>query len=559
MGPSYPSQDLTLFYRQAKIYLGFAVFVSVILTLSVWAGVDWWHTLWLTCIWAASLFLGLREFRRVSDQDRRELEAWVTVGGDLFLTTLIPSEEGISPRILSVGPGFTRVLGWQTTELIGEPWVDFVHPDDQGVSVQEADRLAKGKPVQQFVNRWRHKNPLASGEPRWIWLEWNAVYDPRLGKIFANARDMTERFEREVQMATWSRITSDLMAVCDTTEELRERKVLWVNDAWSRKTGYTLPEIYTLRITDLLDPQEVTEERFGDFGLALLMVPRFECRVFSKPDSNGKRTELLYEWSCLILNGKLYMTGRDVGNERALIYEKIRSLESLEARNRDLERFASVAAHQLRSPPRTIAGIAQALKEDYGDRLDEHGREFLNDIFTDASQMADIVEGLYRFSKVTTSDDLKVAPVDINAILQEIHDSKMKRGCFAGGNRQLTWEPLPVVLGDRVLLHEALTNLIDNGFKFNESEIKRVHLSYSEGSKNNFWAIHVRDNGIGIDPRYQPKLFSMFQRVHTNYSGTGVGLALVAAIIQKLGGVISVESQPDVGSIFTFQLPESTP
>ena len=222
-------------------------------------------------------------------------------------------------------------------------------------------------------------------------------------------------------------------------------------------------------------------------------------------------------------------------------------INDLEARNRDLERFASVAAHQLRSPPRTIAGIAQALTEDLSELLDDDSRQFLADIRSDANQMAEIVDGLYRFSKVRTSADMNIEPVDLDRLVAGLKASRK------GHEEEVVGVGLPSVLGDKVLLVEAFANLIDNGFKFNESEAKQVTITaVSRGDGR--WAITVADNGIGIDPQYHAKLFTMFERVHPRYSGTGVGLALVGAIVEKLGGTITVDSAPGEGARFTFDL-----
>lgn len=232
--------------------------------------------------------------------------------------------------------------------------------------------------------------------------------------------------------------------------------------------------------------------------------------------------------------------------------EMHRAVADLEARNQDLERFASLTAHQLRSPPRTIAGIAQALQEDYGELLDDEGRQFLADIREDAATMAEIVDGLYRVSRVRTMTDMPLEPVDINEVLADMKIAKTKRGLLRSQER-LTWSHLPVVQGDKVLLIEVFRNLIENALKFNESAVKTIKVTAKERPDGR-WDIIVQDNGIGIDPKYQPKVFQMFQRMHPQYKGTGVGLALVSAIVQKLGGEVAVKSEAGKGCTFTFDL-----
>lgn len=233
--------------------------------------------------------------------------------------------------------------------------------------------------------------------------------------------------------------------------------------------------------------------------------------------------------------------------------EMHRAVADLEMRNQDLERFASMTAHQLRSPPRTIAGIAQALQEDYGHLLDADGLQFLADIREDAATMAEIVDGLYRVSKVRTMMDLPLEPIDLNVLLSDIRRINLKRGGLLRSQDKLLWTHLPLVKADKVLLVEVFRNLIENALKYNESHIKVIRIA-AQGREDGRWVITVTDNGIGIDPKYQPKMFQMFQRMHPQYKGTGVGLALVDAIIHKLGGVVTVQSAVGKGCTFTFDL-----
>jgi signal transduction histidine kinase len=281
----------------------------------------------------------------------------------------------------------------------------------------------------------------------------------------------------------------------------------------------------------------------------------------------------LYEWSGIALNNRIYLTGRNVDTEYQHREEIAKAMQELQARNEDLERFASVAAHQLRSPPRTIAGIADALQEDYGHLLDAEALTYLSDIQSDADQMAEIVDGLYRFSKVQTLDDLKCEPVDLNKIMTLVQEHRGRLRCdecpskghcpyankapYKCPNKResILYSDLPVVLGDKILLKEVLTNLIDNGFKFNESEHKVIQVSTTQKEDDpDRYLIHVKDNGIGINPQYHNKLFQMFQRMHPQYKGTGVGLALVSAIVRKFGGSITVSSAKGAGTRFSFDL-----
>lgn len=519
-----------------------------------------WTTtiLWAVLAWVC-LFIGAREtkvrfpvFPPTVTCPRNGpcelMDTWIKIGGDLLLILSYPAS---NPTIKFIGPGFKSDLGWEPEALQGKPWKQFIHPDDWNITLARMQEVGHTGTV-QFTNRWRHFKDFDAKQSRWIWLEWEVLLVPELSLLYAHARNMTNRFEREAQMATWSMITSDLMAVADTAIPIEERKFEWVNEAWVRNLGWTMQDLYSMRVVDFLDPKSAPQvlqvrsrhEAVGDTGISIQ-----ECSVRCKGEPPRFKN---YEWISIIHNGTLYTSGRNIDEEVHSRAELRKAIQDLETRNNDLERFASMTAHQLRSPPRTIAGIAQALQEDYGDKIDDAGRQFLADIRTDADHMAEIVDGLYRFSKVRTGTDLSLEPVDLQALMPEILAGIQKQDTF-GENDRLQWCNLPVVLGEKVLLVEVLKNLVDNGFKFNESSPKVVTVE-STLREDGRWEIRVQDNGIGIDPQYQPKVFQMFQRMHPQYKGTGVGMALVAAIVQKLGGSISVASEVGKGTIITFDL-----
>ena len=529
-----------------------------------------WYALALTTTWIMALILWLRDAWQDRARHALELEMWLKVGGTMRMICR-PND---LHTILFVGPGFESVVGWTAAEMQQRSWLEFVHPDDKALAEKFIERghcgeCSSADPMQLTV-RWQHKNP--SPTTRWVWLEWSATYIPSLHLCFSNARDLTSKFEQDASVAVWSRITSDLLAIGDTTVPIEERKFDWLNEAWTRSLGWSLAELYSMRIMDLVEPSETVAvlttwpELEGPNATG-----QMECRLKCKAAPGEAQCYRYFQWNTVEMNGRMYVTGHDIGTERDQRHELEQAVANLEARNRDLERFASVAAHQLRSPPRTITGIAQALKEDFGHLLDAEGQQFVDDILLDADHMAEIVDGLYRFSKVRTSADIQIEPVDLNRVMETVIESRAKQRCTTCPNgavcpnarppvphcpnwrEVINYDPLPEVLGDQVMLREILGNLVDNGMKFNESVHKTVTVSAS-ARPDGRWNIHVRDNGIGIDPKYHAKLFQMFERIHPQYSGTGVGLALVAAIVNKLGGKISVESEAGQGATFTFDL-----
>ena len=359
-----------------------------------------------------------------------------------------------------------------------------------------------------------------------------------------------QRSSQERDLRIWSTLGHDLLGILPANVTVHRRTLLWVNPEWHSRLGWTQQELSQICLVDLFQSPTQAYPLLDPRPLTPPTLAGIKCR----PKQGLNCAFQTYEWSAYHHGDRIYLFGRPVPPPSTGSGELSRTLLDLQARNADLERFASVAAHQLRAPTRSIAGMAQALLEDYQGILPPEGLEFLEDILSDANLMASTVDGLYRFSKVRTYEGLEVVPVDCETILLEIREARVRQG-FLGESQLLTWDPLPQVLGSQLLIQELLTNLIDNGFKFNEAEVKRVHISCEEeGDKIKF---HVVDNGIGIPLKYQPKLFSIFQRVHPQYAGTGVGLALASAIVSKLGGEIRVVSRTGEGSDFWFTLPKA--
>lgn len=257
-------------------------------------------------------------------------------------------------------------------------------------------------------------------------------------------------------------------------------------------------------------------------------------------------------------------------NVRALNAELERRVEQrtaqLAASNRELERFAYVASHDLQEPLRTVSSYMQLLERRYHDRLDADGREFIGYAVDGANRMQNMIRDLLDYSRVQTHGQSFV-PVDLNRVLGEALDDL--RLALEENTATVTHDPLPVVMGDAGQLHRLLQNLIGNALKYRREEAPSIHVfarPIEPGSRlpptapAEGWIIGVKDNGIGIDARYHDKVFQLFQRLHGRgrHPGNGLGLALGRRIVERHGGAIWVESAVGAGSTFFFALPIRT-
>jgi PAS domain S-box-containing protein len=227
----------------------------------------------------------------------------------------------------------------------------------------------------------------------------------------------------------------------------------------------------------------------------------------------------------------------------------------LERSNIELQQFAYVASHDLQSPLRSISGFVQLLKMEYEDKLDEQAADWIRRTIQATEQMQDLIRGVLAYSQVDSrSRPFLPTPfrdvfADAVALLEpSIHD--------AGG--QVSCGELPVVMGDRSQFVQLMQNLIGNGLKYHGDKSPHVHVSAERNGDE--WTFSVRDNGIGIEPRYQERVFEIFKRLHDQkeYPGTGIGLAVCRRVVHRHGGKIWVESEAGHGSAFHFTLPEGT-
>ncbi len=272
---------------------------------------------------------------------------------------------------------------------------------------------------------------------------------------------------------------------------------------------------------------------------------------------------------------KLIAINKNLENEireRKISEQKIHNLNSqlleniaqLEEANKELDRFAFMASHDLQEPLRKIRTFSDLLYIRYNNNLDENGKMHIHRIKTAAERMQLLIQDILTFSKMSL-DKIEYVDSDLNIIIKEVladlQETAQKE------DATITIGSLPTLPVNPVLIRPLFSNLISNAIKYRRPDVKPVINIFTENevdeqknginTNKKYCRIYVQDNGIGFDQKYAEQIFGMFQRLHSNkeIEGTGIGLALCKKIVDEHKGFISARGEINKGSTFVVSLP----
>ena len=275
--------------------------------------------------------------------------------------------------------------------------------------------------------------------------------------------------------------------------------------------------------------------------------------AFQNKEKEKRAAELL------IANKELAFQNKEKEKRAVELFDSHKEVDELEIRVKertvDLESFSYSVSHDLRSPLRAINGYANMLEEDYGNSLDDEGKRLLAEVKGSAKKMGALIDDLLEFSRLGRKG-LAKSRLDMNKLVDTVLIEIKKSTAHKA---EITLRKLLPAVADYNLMQHVITNLVSNAIKYSSKKEKPLIEIKSE-RKNGAIVYSIRDNGVGFDMRYAHKLFGVFQRLHSDeeFSGTGVGLAIVQRIIHNHDGKVWAESKEGQGSIFYFSLPDLT-
>ena len=451
--------------------------------------------------------------------------------------------ESVDTReLLYLNPATEKIWGRDREWLYDNPaaFLETVHPDDR----QRVAQAYEAVPDDGFDEEYRIVR--TDDEVRWLNVQAVPVRNEehRIRRIVGIADDITERKERERALA----------------ESERRYRTLAENFPNGAVGLFDDDLRYTAVGGELLDSTGVSpEERIGNSvydiypdHLVEETEPYFEAAL--EGEANSFEVEYhdrhLFAYTLPVRNDdEEVLAGMLVVQD---VTERREYQHQLEESNERLEQFAYAASHDLQEPLRMVMSYLQLIESRYGDALDEDGEEFLEFAVDGAERMRAMIDGLLEYSRIETRGD-PFEPVDLNNVLDNVREDLQMR--IDESNAEITTDDLPCVDGDDSQLRQVFQNLLNNAIEYSEDEPPQVDISARRDEDQ--WIISVQDEGIGIDPDEQERIFEVFQRLHTHdeHSGTGIGLALSQRIVERHGGEIWVDSEPDEGSTFSFTIP----
>ena len=253
------------------------------------------------------------------------------------------------------------------------------------------------------------------------------------------------------------------------------------------------------------------------------------------------------------MTDKLVAAKANVEQKKAELEEQHKLLEEA---NRELDSFTHTVSHDLQAPLRGVASFAAFLEEDYKDKLDGEAQEYLKEIRGGTARMSNLIKDLLALSRISRIKN-PFEKVDINELVEAVR----KRIEFDINKHKVelrVQKNLPAIVCDRIKLTEVFLNLINNAIKFSSKQEKPPVVEVSYYDDGQFHKFSVKDNGIGIDPKYHDQIFGIFKRLHTadEFEGSGAGLGIVKKVIDDHGGKVWVESEAGKGTTFLFTIPK---
>jgi PAS domain S-box-containing protein len=456
-----------------------------------------------------------------------------------------------------------RISGFPHSKFIEEPhfWESRIHPDDHKRVLMKFETISHVGAV-AVEYRWQ----CAKGSYRWFVSQAVLIKDEQGNpkEIIGTWRDITERKQAEERLMLEKNFSESVINSLPGVFYLFDENGRFLR--WNRNmelvTGYSGKEISNMSPLDLFvgEERKLIEEKIQE--VFVKGESAAEANFVSK---DGRKTPFFLTGMLFKSDTQKYLLGTGIDiTERKMAEEEIRKLnEELEQRviertaqleiaNKELESFSYSVSHDLRAPLRSIDGFSRIVLEEYADKIDDEGKRLLNVVRDSTKKMGVLIDDLLALSRIGRKD-IEFSKVDMNKLAGAVYEEI--RTTISENHFQFNIGQLPSAYGDPIMIQQVFSNLLNNAIKFTGTRDTAV-IEVGGRSEDGENVYYVRDNGVGFDMQYVDKMFGPFQRLHSDkeFSGTGIGLAIVQRIILRHGGRIWAEGKVNEGATFYFTL-----
>ncbi|MBZ2166778.1 PAS domain S-box protein [Methanobacterium spitsbergense] len=451
---------------------------------------------------------------------------------------------------------FEQLTGYTTEELHTIDWSTTLTPIEwREMEKKRLDELNRtGQPVlyeKEYIRKDGSRVPIELLVNLVLDLKGNPEY------YYSFITDITERKQIETALKKSEQILAEAQHIAHIGSwewNLKTGDINWSNELYSI---YRVdPNTFTPALSSFADYMHPDDEEYVNQRVQLLSKGKsqnFDFRIILD-DGSIRVLNTLAEVAEFDKNGKpgiIVGINQDITERKEIELKLNENIKKLAQSNKELEQFAYITSHDLREPLRMITSFLQLLERRYHDQLDQDANEFIGFAVDGAKRLDVMTNDLLQYSKIS-SQKKEIIPVNFEHVLK--HALENLKVQIEESNAIITHDPLPTINGDKQLKVQLFQNIIGNAIKYRSEKPPKIHISATK--EKNQYLFSIKDNGIGMSSKHLEKIFTIFQRLHTqeDYEGTGIGLAIAQKIVHQQGGQIWVESEPGKGSTFYFTI-----
>lgn len=491
-------------------------------------------------------YLDITIKKRYDESLENEREKYRRIIANINLGLLEVDE---NDTITLVNQSFCEISGYSVEEVLGRKAYDLLAAAESKKEFK--DRLASRRAgvidsheLTVLNKKGEKRHWVISGAPNYD------IYGKVIGSIGIHF-DKTEQKEQEEQLYLLSLIAEKNINSVVVSD--KEGKVEWVNASFTQMAGYAIDEIRGKRPGDVLQGPETDLETLQYMKEQITNGLSFNCEIINYSKKGEKywvstQGQALYNKNNEII--KYFAIEQNVTDRKKLENQREKLAQRLAISNKELEDYAHVVSHDLKSPLRSIHSLVSWIKEDNGKELSDQALEYFAMIENKVEKMDHLIDGILTYAKI---DKINVVQEKVN--VHEIVENIIKIIHIPANSTISIKSQLPTLKGDRFRIQQLFQNIISNAISHNDKAQSTVFIDCIESQKD--FVFSIADNGPGIAKEDQERIFNTFQSLTNNDKATGLGLSIVKKIIDFYKGRIWLESQEKKGTIFYFTLPKN--